>query len=75
VLPAVKRLKAHLLILQGTSDDNVHLMNSIALLNAFINAGKLVDYSVYPGARHGPTKIAQRRDVYARMLQWWEDTL
>jgi dipeptidyl-peptidase 4 len=75
VLPAAGKLKARLLILQGTSDDNVHLMNSISLVNAFTNAGKLVDYYVYPGARHGPTKIAQRRDIDARMLQWWEDTL
>jgi dipeptidyl-peptidase 4 len=75
VLPAADKLKAHLLILQGTSDDNVHLMNSIALINAFINAGKIADYYVYPGARHGPTKISQRRDIYARMLRWWETTL
>jgi dipeptidyl-peptidase 4 len=75
VLPAVGNLKARLLILQGTSDDNVHLMNSISLVNAFTNAGKLVDYYVYPGARHGPTKIAQRRDIDARMLAWWEETL
>ena len=75
VLPAADKLKAHLLILQGTSDDNVHLMNSISLVNAFTNAGKLVGYYVYPGARHGPTKIAQRRDIDARMLRWWEATL
>jgi dipeptidyl-peptidase 4 len=75
VLPAAANLKAHLLILQGTSDDNVHLMNSISLVNAFTNAGKLVDYYVYPGARHGPTKIAQRRDIDSRMLHWWEATL
>jgi len=75
VLPAADKLKAHLLILQGTSDDNVHLMNSISLINAFTDAGKHVDYYVYPGARHGPTKIAQRRDIYSRMLAWWETTL
>jgi dipeptidyl-peptidase 4 len=75
VIPAAWKLKAHLLILQGTSDDNVHLMNSISLVNAFTNAGKLVDYYVYPGARHGPTKIAQRRDIDTRMLRWWEATL
>ena len=75
VLPAAGRLKARLLILQGTSDDNVHLMNSIALVNAFTNAGKMIGYYVYPGARHGPTKIAQRRDIDSRMLAWWETTL
>ncbi|HEY5339445.1 MAG TPA: DPP IV N-terminal domain-containing protein [Candidatus Aquilonibacter sp.] len=75
VLPAASKLKAKLLILQGTSDDNVHLMNSISLLEAFMNAGKHVEYYVYPGARHGVTGIAAQRDRYARMLAWWERTL
>jgi dipeptidyl-peptidase-4 len=75
VLPAAGRLRGSLLILQGTSDDNVHLMNSLALLNAFMQAGKHVDYFVYPGERHGPHTIAHRRDIYTRMLLWWERTL
>lgn len=75
VLPAAKNLQGSLLLLQGTSDDNVHLMNSLSLLDAFMRAQKLVNYFVYPGARHGPRKIAQRRDVDARMLDWWLKTL
>lgn len=75
VLPAAKNLKGSLLILQGTSDDNVHLMNSLALLDAFMKAGKQVEYFVYPGERHGPRKIMHRRDLYIRMLEWWERTL
>jgi dipeptidyl-peptidase-4 len=75
VLPAARNLQGSLLILQGTSDDNVHLMNSLSLLDAFMRAGKHVDYFVYPGERHGPRKIAHRRDVYSRMLDWWERTL
>jgi len=75
VVPAARNLKARLLILQGTSDDNVHLMNSISLLDAFTNAGKLVDYYAYPGSRHGPSKLSQRRDVMARMLAWWLATI
>jgi dipeptidyl-peptidase-4 len=75
VLPAAGKLTGSLLILQGTSDDNVHLMNSLSLLDAFMHAGKLVDYFVYPGERHGPRKIMHRRDVDSRMLDWWERTL
>lgn len=74
-LPAAGRLTGSLLILQGTSDDNVHLMNSLSLLDAFMRAGKHVDYFVYPGERHGPQKIAHRRDIYERMLRWWTRTL
>jgi dipeptidyl-peptidase-4 len=75
VLPAAKNLKAKMLLLQGTSDDNVHLMNSISLIQAFMSAGKHVDYYVYPGARHGPTGIAPNRDRLQRTLDWFESTL
>ncbi len=75
VLPAAGRLDSQLLILQGSSDDNVHLMNSISLLEAFIKAGKRVEYFLYPGARHGVAGIAAQRDLYTRMLLWWERTL
>ena len=75
VLPAARNLKAKLLLLQGTSDDNVHLMNSISLIEAFMKAGKHVDYYVYPGARHGPTGTPANRDRLNRMLDWWEATL
>jgi dipeptidyl-peptidase-4 len=75
VLPDASKLKAKLLLLQGTSDDNVHLMNTISLIDAFMKAGKHVDYYVYPGARHGPTGIPANRDRLQRMLDWWETTL
>jgi dipeptidyl-peptidase-4 len=75
VIPAAQKLRAQLLILQGSSDDNVHLMNSISLLQAFMNAGKHVEYYLYPGARHGITGIAAQRDRLTRMLDWWERTL
>lgn len=75
VLPAAERLNSSLLILQGSADDNVHLMNSIALQEAFIKAGKQVQYFVYPGARHGVSGIAANRNLDQRMLDWWERTL
>ncbi len=75
VLPAARNLRAQLLILQGSSDDNVHLANSIALLDAFVRAGKQVDYFVFPGSRHGPRGTANVRYLDAKMLAWWERTL
>ena len=75
VLPAAARLRAQLLIVQGTSDDNVHLMNSLSLVNAFVTSGRHVDYFPYPGARHGVRGIAAERDLDMRMLDWWNETL
>jgi dipeptidyl-peptidase-4 len=75
VLPAAARLRANLLILQGSSDDNVHLENSMTLLDAFIRAGKQVEYFAFPGERHGPHGSAAMRYLDTKMLDWWERTL
>jgi len=75
VLPAAGALRAKLLVVQGSADDNVHLENSVQLLNAFIRNGKQVDYFLIPGARHGPTAIDARRNLQHKMLDFWETTL
>ena len=41
-----------LLIVHGTGDDNVHLQNSIQLVDALQNAGKQFRFMVYPGKTH-----------------------
>lgn len=75
VLPDIAALRAQLLVLQGSSDDNVHLANSMALLAAAVKAGKQVDYFVFPGARHGPRGTASQRYLDMKMLDWWQRTL
>jgi len=72
VLPAAAKLNGDLLISHGTSDDNVHMANTISLLQSFIDAGKTsVDFMVYPRRVHSIAGIAQRRHLYGHMLQWW----
>lgn len=72
VLPAAAHLHGDLLISHGTSDDNVHMANTISLLQAFIDADRTnVDLMVYPRRTHSIAGIAQRRDLYGHMLQWW----
>ena len=75
VLPRMAALRAHLLVMQGSSDDNVHLANSMALLGGAIAAGKQVEYFVFPGARHGPRGTANERYLDTKMLEWWQRTL
>lgn len=73
---AAGNLRNHLLIVHGTSDDNVHMANSIEFLQNAIAADRTqVDFMVYPRQRHGFSQLADWRAVYQRMLEWWTEHL
>ncbi len=48
----VKNLKGKLLLIHGTQDATVVWQHSIKFLKAAVDAGKQVDYFVYPGYEH-----------------------
>lgn len=49
----VDNYKGKLLIVHGTMDDNVHLQNSIQLIDALQEKKKDFEMMFYPGGRHG----------------------
>jgi dipeptidyl-peptidase-4 len=53
VVAAAAQLHGRLLILHGIRDDNVHLQNTLQLVNALQRADKDFELMVYPNARHG----------------------
>jgi len=53
VLTYVDRYKGFLQIAHGAMDDNVHMQNSIQLINDLQEAKKEFEFMVYPEARHG----------------------
>ncbi|MFC5411451.1 DPP IV N-terminal domain-containing protein [Larkinella bovis] len=53
VLTYADRLKGTLRIVHGTMDDNVHMQNSIQLVDKLEDLNKHFEFMVYPGARHG----------------------
>ncbi len=53
VMTHIKNFKGVLQLVHGTSDDNVHMQNSIQLLSALQDNGKEVEFMLYPGGRHG----------------------
>ena len=76
VVRGVPNMHGSLLIVHGTSDDNVHLANTIALLQAAISAGKTnVDFMPYPRQKHAFAALQDLRDLYGRMLEWWSQHL
>jgi dipeptidyl-peptidase-4 len=61
------KLHGHLLEVHGTSDDNVHMQNTMQMINAFINAGKQFDLQLYPRKTHGIAGQAARVHLFTRI--------
>ena len=55
VLTYVDQYKGMLRIMHGDMDDNVHMQNTIQLIDSLQNAGKHFELMIYPGGRHGWT--------------------
>jgi dipeptidyl-peptidase-4 len=67
VLTFANKYKGLLRIVHGTMDDNVHMQNSIQLVDALQNLGKHFEFMLYPGERHGwrgPKATHLRNDNY-----------
>jgi dipeptidyl-peptidase-4 len=47
------KLHGSLVLAHGTSDDNVHVQNTVDMTQALITAGKQFDIMLYPGKTHG----------------------
>lgn len=76
VLNAADRLNGPLLIQHGTSDDNVHIANSMELVERFILARESrVLFYPYPRKTHSIRGLPQQRSVFAHMLEFWKIVL
>ncbi len=72
---AASRLRAKLLVIHGTSDDNVHLQNTINFIQALIDAR--VPYQLYlqPAESHGFLKPASIYYRNMRVFDFFEQNL
>lgn len=53
IMTYAPKYKGLLRIVHGTSDDNVHMQNSLTLINKLQDLGKHFEFMLYPGERHG----------------------
>jgi len=63
VMTYADKLTGVLRIIHGTSDDNVHMQNSLVLINKLEDLKKNFEMMVYPGQRHG---IGGQKGVHNR---------
>jgi dipeptidyl-peptidase-4 len=62
-----KQLHGRLLEVHGTSDDNVHMQNTMQMISAFIEAGKQFDLLLYPRKTHAISGAAARIHLFTRI--------
>jgi dipeptidyl-peptidase-4 len=72
---AAGKLGTRLLILHGTSDDNVHLQNTMVFADALMKARKDYDFVPLPRQPHGPRDPAARLYANQRIAELFEETL
>jgi dipeptidyl-peptidase-4 len=69
------QLHGHLLEVHGTSDDNVHMQNTIQMINSFINSEKQFDLLIYPRKTHGISGQAARTHLFTAIRDHFRHTL
>lgn len=68
-------LQGRLLLIHGEVDDNVHLGNTLQLVAALQEAGKMFDLMVYPSAAHGVTRPTQVYHLHKLMFEFLKKEL
>jgi len=75
IISAAANLRGALLLVHGTSDDNVHFQNTIQMTDALINAGKQFRLMVYPDKTHGIAGSGTRIQLFHMMDDFWNKEL
>lgn len=66
------RLTCPLLMMYGTSDDNVHPANTLEFVSRLQSQGLLCDMFVFPNMNHSINGCNSRAVVYAKMLDFFD---
>jgi dipeptidyl aminopeptidase/acylaminoacyl peptidase len=74
-LAAASRLRAKLLVLHGTADDNVHMQNSMNFLDALVKAGHTFELQIQPGQHHGFSGDAAQRVLVTTLADFFRRNL
>lgn len=66
----VDKLKGNLLLVHGSADDNVHVQNTMQMVQALIQADKQFDWLIYPDYDHGIYGGNARLHLYTKMTDY-----
>ena len=68
-------LKGNYLLIHGSGDDNVHVQNSMRMIEALIQANKQFDWAIYPDKNHGIYGGNTRIQLYNKMTNFIKTNL
>ncbi len=71
----VAKLKGKFLLIHGSGDDNVHVQNSMQMMEALIQANKQFDSQIYPDKNHGIYGGQTRVQLYNKMTNFIKENL
>lgn len=74
-LSHVQNLQGNFLLIHGSADDNVHVQNSMQLIEALIQANKDFDWRIYPDKNHGIYGGNTRLHLYRLMTDYIKNNL
>ena len=75
VTEEAKQVHGRLLLVQGTSDDNVHMQNGMQFMYALINNGIAFDVQIYPRKTHAISGSKTRDHLFHRIQKQFDDVL
>ncbi|WP_324720907.1 S9 family peptidase [Salinimicrobium sp. HB62] len=71
----VEKLKGDYLLIHGSGDDNVHVQNTMRMIEALVQANKQFDWAIYPDRNHGIYGGNTRLHLYTLMTNFIEENL
>lgn len=68
-------LKGNFLLVHGSGDDNVHVQNSMQMIEALVQANKQFDWAIYPDKNHGIYGGNTRVHLFTKMTNFIKENL
>lgn len=71
----VDKLEGDFLLVHGSADDNVHVQNTMRLVEALVQADKQFDWAIYPDRNHGIYGGNTSKHLFTKLTNFVHETL
>lgn len=71
----VDKLKGKFLLVHGSADDNVHVQNTMQMVEALVQANKQFEWAIYPDKNHGIYGGKTRHHLFQKMTDFIKNNL